>query len=95
LGMIQSVARYLFLPLAVLGVLFSLRRDWRVSCVLLITILYYLVPGTVGHTEIRYVLPMHALLTVFAGSVFLKSPLLGNGASGTQKERGDFPAGGS
>jgi hypothetical protein len=70
LGMIQSVSRYLFLPLAVLGIWFSLRRDWRVSCILLVTILYYLVPGTVGHTEIRYVLPMHGLLTVFAGSVF-------------------------
>ena len=70
LGMIQSVSRYLFLPLAVLGIWFSLRRDWRVSCILLVTILYYLVPGTVGHTELRYVLPMHGLLTVFAGSVF-------------------------
>jgi hypothetical protein len=66
-----------------------------VSCVLLVTILYYLVPGTVGHTEIRYVLPMHALLTVFAGGVFLKSPFPGNSASGTQKGRGDFPASGS
>ncbi|HEV2836965.1 MAG TPA: glycosyltransferase family 39 protein [Pyrinomonadaceae bacterium] len=70
LGMVQSVARYLFLPVAVLGIWLSLRRDWRISCVLLVTILYYLVPGTVGHTELRYVLPMHSLLTVFAGSVF-------------------------
>jgi hypothetical protein len=37
---------------------------------LLVTILYYLVPGTAAHTEIRYVLPMHALLIVFAGCAF-------------------------
>ena len=70
LGMIQSVARYLFLPLAALGMFLALRRDWRVSCILLVTILYYLVPGTAAHTEIRYVLPMHALLTVFAAHAF-------------------------
>ena len=69
LGMIQSVVRYLFLPLAALGMFVALRRDWRVSCILLVTILYYLVPGTAAHTEIRYVLPMHGLLTVFAGCV--------------------------
>ena len=28
--------------------------------------LYYLVPGTAAHTEIRYVLPMHGLLIVFS-----------------------------
>jgi hypothetical protein len=69
LGMIQSVVRYLFLPLVVLGTFVALRQDWRVSCILLVTILYYLVPGTSGHTEIRYVLPMHGLLVVFAGCV--------------------------
>jgi 4-amino-4-deoxy-L-arabinose transferase-like glycosyltransferase len=69
LGMMQSVVRYLFLPLAVLGMFLALRRDWRVSCILLVTILYYLVPGTAAHTEIRYVLPMHGLLIVFAGCV--------------------------
>jgi 4-amino-4-deoxy-L-arabinose transferase-like glycosyltransferase len=69
LGMIQSIVRYLFLPLVVLGTFVALRQDWRVSCILLVTILYYLVPGTSGHTEIRYVLPMHGLLVVFAGCV--------------------------
>jgi hypothetical protein len=48
----------------------ALRRDWRVSCILLATILYYLIPGTAAHTEIRYVLPMHGLLIVFAGQAF-------------------------
>ena len=66
LGTIQSVARYLFLPLAAFGIYAAARTDWRLTCLMLVTVLYYLVPGTVGHTEIRYVLPMHGLLTVFA-----------------------------
>jgi hypothetical protein len=70
LGMIQSVVRYLFLPLAAFGLWRAIKFDWRLSCVLLVTILYYLVPGTAAHTEIRYVLPMHGLLTVFAGCAF-------------------------
>ena len=68
LGMIQSVVRYLFLPLAAFGIYVAARRDWRLACVLLVTVLYYLVPGTAAHTEIRYVLPMHGLLIVFAGA---------------------------
>ena len=68
LGMIQSVVRYGFLPLAAFGIFLALRTDWRLSCVLLVTILYYLVPGAAAHTEIRYGLPMHALLIVFAGA---------------------------
>jgi hypothetical protein len=66
LGSIQSVARYLFLPFAAFGIYVALRTDWRLSCLMLVTILYYLVPGTSAHTEIRYVLPMHGLLIVFA-----------------------------
>jgi hypothetical protein len=66
LGMMQSVVRYLFLPLAAFGIYAGIRHDWRMSCLMLVTILYYLVPGTVAHTEIRYVLPMHGLLIVFA-----------------------------
>ena len=68
LGMIQSVARYLFLPLAAFGIYVAARRDFRLTCLLLVTVLYYLVPGTAAHTEIRYVLPMHGVLTVFAGA---------------------------
>jgi hypothetical protein len=68
LGMIQSVVRYLFLPLAAFGIYVAARRDWRIACVLLVTVLYYLVPGTFAHTEIRYVLPMHGVLIVFAGA---------------------------
>jgi 4-amino-4-deoxy-L-arabinose transferase-like glycosyltransferase len=66
LGMIQSVVRYLFLPLAALGIYAGMRGNWRMSWLMLATVLYYLVPGTTGHTEIRYVLPMHGLLIVFA-----------------------------
>jgi len=66
LGMIQSVVRYLFLPLAAFGLYVAARIDWRVTFLMLATILYYLVPGTSAHTEIRYVLPMHGLLVVFA-----------------------------
>jgi hypothetical protein len=43
------------------------------SCLLLVTIIYYLVPGTVGHAEIRYMLPMHAILVVFAGEGLRKA----------------------
>ena len=67
LGMIQSVTRYLFLPLAAFGIYLAARRDVVATGVFLVTILYYLVPGTAAHTEIRYVLPMHGLLFVFAG----------------------------
>jgi len=67
LGMIQSVARYLLLPLVVLGVYCVLRTNAMTACLLLVTVIYYLVPGTVGHTELRYMLPMHAILIVFAG----------------------------
>ncbi len=72
LGMIQSVTRYLFLPLAALGIYVAARKDLRLTCLLLVTVLYYLVPGTAGHTEIRYVLPMHGILIVFAGAGFDK-----------------------
>lgn len=66
LGMIQSVVRYLFLPLAAFGIYAAARRDWRLTLLLLVTVVYYLIPGTSAHTEIRYVLPMHGLLIVFA-----------------------------
>jgi 4-amino-4-deoxy-L-arabinose transferase-like glycosyltransferase len=67
LGMIQSVVRYLLLPLAVFGIYVAARRDFMITGILLMTVLYFLVPGTAAHTEIRYVLPMHALLIVIGG----------------------------
>ena len=68
LGMIQSVVRWLFLPLAAFGIFVAARRDYRLTCLLLVTVLYYLIPGAVGHTEIRYVLPMHGILIAFGGA---------------------------
>jgi 4-amino-4-deoxy-L-arabinose transferase-like glycosyltransferase len=67
LGMLQSVVRYLLLLLVLLGVYFAIRRDLMVTGILLMTVFYYLVPGTSGHPEFRYMLPMHAVLLVFAG----------------------------
>ncbi|HSB28320.1 MAG TPA: glycosyltransferase family 39 protein [Pyrinomonadaceae bacterium] len=67
LGMIQSVVRYLLIPLVMVGLYVALRKNLMINGVLLITVFYYLVPGTAAHTEIRYVLPMHALLLVFGG----------------------------
>jgi hypothetical protein len=68
LGMVQSVVRYLFLPLVVLGIYVGIRWNRMATGMMAATILYYLIPGTVGHTEIRYVLPVYGLLAVFAGA---------------------------
>jgi len=67
LGMIQSVLRYLALPLMLIGIAVALRKDWRTGGLILATVFYYLVTLAVGHSEIRYGLPMQALLFVFAG----------------------------
>ncbi|MBV9956906.1 MAG: glycosyltransferase family 39 protein [Acidobacteria bacterium] len=67
LGMAQSVMRYVVLPLMLLGLFFALRSDARAAGVLLTTVLYYLCVGSFMHAEIRYGLPMQALLFVFAG----------------------------
>ena len=66
LGMSQSVWRYLALPLMLCGLFLSFRKDWRTTGVLLATVLYYLATLAVGHSEIRYGLPMQGLLIVFA-----------------------------
>jgi 4-amino-4-deoxy-L-arabinose transferase-like glycosyltransferase len=67
LGMLQSVLRYLLLPLMLVGLILGFRLDWRMSALLLATVSYYLVVGSMIHTHVRYGLPMHALLTIFAG----------------------------
>jgi hypothetical protein len=67
LGAVQSVLRYLLLPLMLVGVVYGLHVNWHVTGLLLATILYYLVVGSLIHTHIRYGLPMHGLLTIFAG----------------------------
>ncbi|HKO62701.1 MAG TPA: glycosyltransferase family 39 protein [Pyrinomonadaceae bacterium] len=67
LGMVQSISRYVLLPLAVFGIAVGFRSDWRITLLMLATVVYYLGPGTFAHTELRYVLPMHCVLGVFAG----------------------------
>lgn len=67
LGMLQSVLRYILLPLMIVGLILAFRLDWRMTGLLMATVFYYLVVGSMMHTHIRYGLPMHALLTVFAG----------------------------
>lgn len=67
LGMLQSVYRYTALPLTAGGIWLGFRRARVMTVLLLATVFYYLVPGTAAHTEIRYVLPMHGVLVVFAG----------------------------
>jgi 4-amino-4-deoxy-L-arabinose transferase-like glycosyltransferase len=67
LGMLQSVLRYVLLPLMLVGLVLAFRLDWRVSALIMATVFYYLVVGSMMHTHIRYGLPMHTLLTIFAG----------------------------
>ena len=67
LGMLQSVLRYVLLPLMLVGVIIAFRFDWRTTGIMSATVFYYWVVGSMMHTHIRYGLPMHALLTVFAG----------------------------
>jgi Dolichyl-phosphate-mannose-protein mannosyltransferase len=67
LGMVQSVIRYLILLPMLFGVWLGLRKNRLGSTLLLITVLYYLATCSVGHTEMRYALPMYSILFVFAG----------------------------
>lgn len=67
LAMAQSVSRFLFLPLMLVGLCVAIRTNLAMFLLLFSTALYYLVPGTFAHVELRYVLPMHAIMWVFAG----------------------------
>jgi hypothetical protein len=88
LGMIQSVLRYILLPLMLAGAFLAFRRDWRATGLIMATVLYYLVVGSMMHTHIRYGLPMQALLTIFAGLVLwrLKDAALQLPAMSRKKE---------
>ena len=66
LGAIQSVWRYLALPLMLAGIWVAFRQDRPATWLLLSTVIYYLATLAVGHSEIRYGLPMQALLVIFA-----------------------------
>jgi 4-amino-4-deoxy-L-arabinose transferase-like glycosyltransferase len=67
LGMVQSVVRYLIIFPMVAGVWFGFRQNRIGAALLLITVLYYLATCAVGHTEMRYALPIYSILYVFAG----------------------------
>ena len=67
LGMFQSVLRYVLLPLMIVGVFLAFRFDRRATALMMVTVFYYLVVGSLLHTHIRYGLPMQALLTIFGG----------------------------
>jgi hypothetical protein len=89
LGMIQSVWRYLALPLMLFGLFLSFRKDWRTTGVLLATVFYYLATLAVGHSEIRYGLPMQAILILFAGVAVYYLATLAGPLSGSRLARGD------
>ncbi|HSE21573.1 MAG TPA: glycosyltransferase family 39 protein [Pyrinomonadaceae bacterium] len=66
LGMVQSVLRYLALPLILVGIWFGFRQSIEMSGVLTATVVYYLATLSVAHSEVRYALPMHGIFCVFA-----------------------------
>ena len=66
LGMVQSVLRWILLPLIVAGLFLAFRRDATITGLLLATALYYLLASSFLHAELRYALPMHALLNIWA-----------------------------
>lgn len=76
LGAIQSVWRTLALPLMLAGVWLAFRQDKTATWLLLSTVVYYLATMAVGHSEIRYGLPMQASLIVFAGVTVSQLPML-------------------
>ncbi len=67
LGMVQSVWRYLALPMMLVGVFLAFRIDRVSTWLLLSSVVYYLATLAIGHSETRYGLPMQAILIVFAG----------------------------
>lgn len=67
LGAIQSVWRWIALPLMLVGIGLAFNKNRPATWLLLSTVVYYLATMAVGHSEIRYGLPMQAILIVFAG----------------------------
>jgi len=66
LGMVQSVLRYILLPLILIGLWLGFRQSVEISGVLVATVVYYLATLSVAHSEVRYALPMHGIFCVFA-----------------------------
>jgi hypothetical protein len=63
----QSLMRIFLLPLMLGGIALGFRKNGRITLVILATVFYYLIVGCFMHSEIRYSLPMQAVLFVFAG----------------------------
>ena len=74
LGAIQSVWRWLALPLMLIGGWLAFRQNRVATCLLLTTVAYYLATLAIGHSEIRYGLPMQAILIIFAGVTVSQLP---------------------
>src|SRR2546423_4882965 len=70
LGDIQSILRFIILPFILLGLIIAWRQEWRISALIFATIIYYLLTLAIGHSEIRYGLPMQALMLIFAAVAF-------------------------
>jgi 4-amino-4-deoxy-L-arabinose transferase-like glycosyltransferase len=85
LGMLQSVLRWLLLPLALCGLWLALRRHRIMTGLLLATVLYYLLTLSFMHSELRYGLPMHGLLMVWAGLAITSLPKVIQTSIGTLK----------
>ena len=80
LGATQSVWRWLALPLMLGGVWLAFRQNRVATWLLLSTVVYYLATLAVGHSEIRYGLPMQAILVVIAGVTVSHLPGLSRSA---------------
>jgi len=74
LGAIQSVWRWLALALMIVGVCLAFRQNRVATWLLLSTVAHYLATLAVGHSEIRYGLPMQAILIIFAGVTVSQLP---------------------
>ena len=70
LGSIQSVIRYTAVLFMAFGIWVGLRSNFRTTALLLATVLYFLGTLAIGHSEIRYGLPMQSLLIVFQAAGF-------------------------
>jgi hypothetical protein len=67
IDLVQVILRVLLLPLMLIGIALGSRENLRIALIILATVFYYLFVGTFMHSEIRYSLPMQAVLFVFAG----------------------------
>lgn len=65
IGMFQSVLRFIALPIILIGIWVGLKSQFRITVLLISVIGYFLLTLAIGHSEIRYGLPMQAILIVF------------------------------